>query len=218
MALFLDTCPSQISPARESLIKKLLSTLLYGFKSWVIYRHHLRLLERFHQRCLCTVLNIHWSDVVTNTSVLEQAAVTSIEAMLMRTQLRWAGHVSRMKDHHLPKILLYGELATGCRKRGALKRRYKDSLKQHLSLGHIDQHNWSTLTSNREAWRHTIYNAAVSFENTRRITLEEKRQRRKNRVLQKIPFKESFCCAFCNRICLSRIGLISHQSACNKCG
>ncbi|XP_051667216.1 uncharacterized protein LOC127481693 [Manacus candei] len=53
-----------------------LSALLYGSKSWVIYRHHLRLLERFHQRCLRTILNIHWSDYVTNTSVLEQAAVT----------------------------------------------------------------------------------------------------------------------------------------------
>ncbi|XP_051627166.1 uncharacterized protein LOC127462545 [Manacus candei] len=147
-----------------------LSTLLYRSESWVIYHHHLRLLERFHQRCLHTILNIHWSDYVTNTSVLEQAAITSIEAMLLRTQLRWAGHISRMKDHCLPKILLYGELATGCRKKGAPKRRYKDSLKQHLSLGHIGQHNWSTLASNREAWRHTIYNAAVSFENTHRIT------------------------------------------------
>ncbi|XP_050187470.1 uncharacterized protein LOC126648484 [Myiozetetes cayanensis] len=132
-----------------------LSALLYGSESWVIYPHHLRLLERFHQRCLRTILNIHWTDYVTNTSVLEQAAVTSIEAMLLRTQLSWAGHVSRMQDYRLPKIVLYGELATGCRKRGAPKRRYKDCLKQSLSLGHIDHHHWSTLASSREAWRQT---------------------------------------------------------------
>ncbi|XP_051667054.1 acetyl-CoA acetyltransferase, cytosolic isoform X2 [Manacus candei] len=132
----------------------------------------------------------------------EQAALTSVEAMLLRTQLRWAGHISRMKDHCLPKILLYGELATSCCKRGAPKRRYKDSLKQHLSLGRIDQHNWSTLASNQEVWRHTIFNAAASFEKAHRITFEEKRQHRKNRVLQNIPPKESLCCAFCNRTCL----------------
>ncbi|KAJ7421869.1 hypothetical protein WISP_40751 [Willisornis vidua] len=67
-----------------------------------------------------------------------QAGVTSIEAMLMRMQLRWAGHISRMEDHRLPKIVLYGDLTTGCLKRGAPKRRYKDSLKQHLSPVHID--------------------------------------------------------------------------------
>ena len=103
------------------------TTLLYGSESWVTYRHHLRLLERFHQRCLRTILGIHWSDFVTNVEVLEQAEVLSIEAMLMKSQLRWAGHVSRMEDHRLPKIVLYGELSTGHRDRGAPKKRYKDS-------------------------------------------------------------------------------------------
>ena len=36
-----------------------LTTLLYGSESWVTYRNHLKLLERFHQRCLRTILNIH---------------------------------------------------------------------------------------------------------------------------------------------------------------
>ena len=66
-------------------------------------RHHLRLLERFHQRSLRIILNIHWSDYVTNVEVLEQVEITIIEAMLLKSQLRWAGHVSRMDDHCLPK-------------------------------------------------------------------------------------------------------------------
>ncbi|KAJ7417985.1 hypothetical protein WISP_61687 [Willisornis vidua] len=123
--------------------------------------------------------------------------VTRIEAMLMRTQLLWAGHVSRMEDHRLLKIVLYGELATGCCKRGAPKRRCKDSLKQHLSLGHIDCHQWSTLASNWDSWRHTIHEAAASFENARRVSLEEKRQCRKNCSSPVLP-KEMFHCAFCD--------------------
>ncbi|KAJ7400362.1 hypothetical protein WISP_00211 [Willisornis vidua] len=63
----------------------------------------------------------------------------------MRTLLCWAGHVSMMEDHCLLKIVLHGELATGCHKRRAPKRRYKDSLKEYLSLGHFDCHQWSTL-------------------------------------------------------------------------
>ena len=43
-----------------------LTTLLYGSESWVTYRHHLRLLERFHHRCLRIILKIHWSNFVTN--------------------------------------------------------------------------------------------------------------------------------------------------------
>ena len=73
-----------------------LTTFLYGSESWVTYRHHLRLLKRFHQRCLRIILNIHWNDYVTNVEVLEQAMIASVEAMLLKAQLRWAGHVSRM--------------------------------------------------------------------------------------------------------------------------
>ena len=107
-------------------------TLLYGSELWVTYRHHLRLLEYFHQRCLRIILNIHWSDYVSNVEVLEQAEITSIEAILLKSQLRWAGHISRMDDHRLHKIALYGELFTGHHNRGAPKKRYKDSLKKSL--------------------------------------------------------------------------------------
>ena len=50
-----------------------LTTLMYGSESWVTYRHHLQLLDRFHQRCLRIVLNIHWSDYVSIVKVLEHA-------------------------------------------------------------------------------------------------------------------------------------------------
>ena len=98
-----------------------LPTLLYGSETWVTYSHHLRLLERFHQRCLRSIFNIHWSNYVTNVEVLQQAGITSIEAMMLKTQLRRAGHGSRMEVHHLTKIVLYGELSTGHHDRGAPK-------------------------------------------------------------------------------------------------
>ena len=69
--------------------------------------------------------------------------------MLLKSQLRWAGNVSRMEDHRLPKITMYGELSTGHRDRGAPKKRYKDCLKKSLSACHIDHRQWSTLAADR---------------------------------------------------------------------
>lgn len=195
-----------------------LTTLLYGSESWVTYRSHIRLLERFHQRCLRTILNIHWSTFRTNSEVLEQAGITSIEAMLLKNQLRWAGHVSRMEDHRLPKIALYGELASGHRDRGAPKKRYKDTLRKSLKACNINQNEWSTLAQDRGIWRHTITSASSSFESTRRASLEEKRQRRKTRAATTPNPDTTFPCCHCNRPCRSRIGLVSHERACRRSG
>ena len=138
--------------------------------------------------------------------------------MLVKTQLRWAGHVSRMEDHRLPKITLYGELSSGTRNRGAPKKRYKDVLKKHLGACHISHQEWSTLAGNRNAWRQTITKAASSFETTRRASVEEKRQRRKNRAAMSPNPDSTFTCSHCNRTCRSRIGLLSHERACRKRG
>ena len=193
-----------------------LTTLLYGAESWVTYRRHIRLLERFHQRCLRTILNIHWSDYVTNIEVLETANCSSIEARLLKIQLRWAGHVSRMEEHRLPKTVLFGELSTGHRNRGAPQKRYKDSLKRNLSCCGIDHLQWTSLASNRSAWRHRTVEATELFESSKRASAKEKRSKRKQRYTQTTSSTQSFPCSHCGRICLSRIGLFSHQRACAK--
>ena len=72
-------------------------------QSWVIYRQHVRLLKRFPKPCLLQSLTIHSGDFVTNVEVLEKAKVTSIVAMLLKSQLRWTGHVSRMENHRLSR-------------------------------------------------------------------------------------------------------------------
>ena len=81
----------------------------------------LQLLERFHQRCLRSILGTHWTDFVTNVAILERTGLSSIEAVLLRTHLRWAGHVHRMDDTCLPKMVLYSELASGQRSVGTPK-------------------------------------------------------------------------------------------------
>ena len=110
-----------------------LSTLLYGSETWVLYWKRIKLLECFHQRCLRAILGIKWQGHTTNIEVLEKADLPNIEAMLMLRQLRWAGHVARMVDSRMPKFVFYGEVSYGKRSIGALCRRYKDQMKQQLA-------------------------------------------------------------------------------------
>ncbi|KAL6475004.1 hypothetical protein MHYP_G00160440 [Metynnis hypsauchen] len=85
-----------------------LTSLLYGCETWTLYRKHVKLLESFHMRSLRSILGIRWQDRVTNLEVLDRAESTSIEAMVLKAQLRWTGHVIRMEPYRIPRQLLYG--------------------------------------------------------------------------------------------------------------
>lgn len=198
-----------------------LTTLMYGSECWVTHKHHVKQLERFHQRCLRNILHIKWWDFVTDVEVLERAKLTSIEAMLTKNRLRWVGHVSRMESHRLPKIALYGELSSGSRNVGTPKKRYKDLLKSSFGRFGICQTNWTELATDRATWRATINKAATSFEQDRRTEAVEKRKKRKEKTKNVASNTSNsqlpvYNCDHCGRSCGSRIGLYSHQRACKK--
>ena len=79
------------------------STLLYACETCTTYRRHLKILEQFHQQKLRQILNISWEERKTNVEVLERANMTSIEATILRHQLRWTGHITRINSTRLPK-------------------------------------------------------------------------------------------------------------------
>ena len=93
-----------------------LSSLLYGCESWVLYQRSLCKLDEFHMRCKRRIAGIKWQDRVPNTEVLHLCGITGIEAFLLQAQFRWVGHVVRMQDDCIPKQILYGQLSSGKRR------------------------------------------------------------------------------------------------------
>ena len=120
-------------------------------------------------RCLRSLLHIKWQDKVPDAEVLQRAEMEGIHAILLRHQLRWAGHVHRMDDCRLPKRLFYGELSTGKRTTDRPKKRYKDTLKEALKLCTIPQ----------ATWRSRVRSGVDDFEERRIKQKEERRQKRK---------------------------------------
>ena len=45
---------------------------------------------------------IKWQDTVPDTEVLTRAGIPSINTLLQKAQMRWAGYVTRMPDDRLP--------------------------------------------------------------------------------------------------------------------
>ena len=80
---------------------------------------------------------------------------------------------------------------------------------------HLQHRSPSTQATSRMNWRHTVY---LYFETTRRAHMEGKRRRRKNRDPSETISEQTVTCIRFGKICLTRIGFISHQRACTRRG
>ena len=186
----------------------ILTSLLYGCESWVLYHRHVVKLEQFHMRCLRRIAHVKWQDRIPNTEVLKICDITGIEAFLLAAQLRWTGHVIRMKETRLPKQVFYSQLQHGTRSRGGQQKRYKDVLKSYLKACNIQPHNLESLVADRSSWRSLCKASVQQFEVDRVAKLQEKRSQRKAGGTSTTG---DFTCVTCGRTCASRIGLYSHR-------
>jgi len=187
-----------------------LPTLLYACETWTAYSRHAKKLNHFHMGCLRRLLKIKWQDKIPDTAVLAKANLPSIYVHLKKSQLRWAGHVTRMPDKRLPKKLFYAELKTGKRSHGGQKKRYRDTLKASLKNFDIDTESWESMALDRSTWRSHIKSGAVSYEQKRTREAEAKRGRRKSRSTSVVDQPPAVSCPVCNRGFRAQIGLTSH--------
>ena len=129
-----------------------ISTILYGSKTWVPYRHHIRLLESLHIRRSQLILGHRWWHKVTHSEIRSRAGIPTIGSMLLHRQLRWLGHVIRMPHSRLPHCVPYGQLRLGHRSVGGQNKRFKDHIKSILKKCNIPLSRLEILASNRATW------------------------------------------------------------------
>jgi len=138
--------------------------------------------ECFQQRYLHPILHIHWSERRTNISVLESACLPSIETMIHKSQLRWAGHVVRMPDNRLPKQLLFYQLTHGVRPASGPKLRFKDIIKHNIKAFGTTTGTWEQAAMEWSKYRALLHSRAMLAEATRVERMKEKCRRCKDRT------------------------------------
>jgi hypothetical protein len=186
-----------------------LPVLLYASETWTVYVRHVKKLNHFHTVCLRKLLGIGWQDRIPDTDVLDRAGIPSINTLLMKSQLRWAGHLVRMPDHRMPKIIFFSEMMNGMRSHGGQKKRFKDTLKSSLKAFDIRTDSWELAALERASWRSCLYNGAVSCEASKKAAAELRRKKRKARELEPLT-PATISCPHCPRLFRARIGLSSH--------
>ena len=155
-----------------------ISTILHSCETWVPCRHHIRLLESFHIRCLQLILGLRRWHKLTHSEIIYRAGIPTIESMLLHRQLRWLGHVIGMPNSRLTHCVLYGQLRLGHRSVGGQKKHFKDHIKSILKKCNIPLNRLETLTSIRATRRSTCafgmsyfddeYDRAAALRHSRR--------------------------------------------------
>ncbi len=131
--------------------------LTYGAESWPLTAALTAKLEYVHQCHLRQILGVSWRDMVSHEAVHQRLGTISMDTHCRRQRLLWLGHVVRMPDTRLPKILLFGHL-TGARKRGrtlSLRKLYEKDI-MAIKDGVPDGLDWYELASDRKIWPHFV--------------------------------------------------------------
>jgi len=64
------------------------------------------------------------------------------------SEFRWTGHVIRMNDDRLPKVIFCSEFKDGTHSRGGQRKRYKDPLKANMKRCDMLPNNLEALALN----------------------------------------------------------------------
>ena len=130
-------------------------------KTWkdkVSYAHLISTLAKYNE-------NFDWANE-TNKGV----ALIAIETYCRLARLRYVGHVERMPDDRIPKMIMHGEISLGQRNPGRPLKSFKQSIKDDLVCFNIWEkyqgtgQSPKTLTEDREKWRKLINKQAQMFQ------------------------------------------------------
>ncbi len=140
----------------KSILYKVIvqSTLLYGCETWAVPELELSRLEVFQMRCLRTICKLSLMDRIPNEAVLKKCNTSRASDIVKYRRLRWLGHVARMENDRLPKMLLFSSLE-GAGKRGRPIKSWNDYVRKDLgNLGLAL--TWWRRCQDRPSWKAAI--------------------------------------------------------------
>ncbi len=100
--------------------------------------------------CLRRICGILLLDHITNSVMLKRRESFHVESQLRSKRLRWFGHICRMSDIRLPKVLLHGQLV-GQKCRGRPRTVWNDVVLFDIHKLRLNRYTRDAL--NKPVWR-----------------------------------------------------------------
>ena len=164
----------------------------YGCETWNSLESNMRALEGVQFRLLRRIFGYRWQSFKSFSDLIEESRLVGVvvlpmEAYVRRARLTYFGHICRMNDARLPKMVMFSEMAHGQRRVGGQQQTWKRCLKRDFQLFNIPR-EWQDLVLDRSKWRGLVKTFGVRFfmENWERRRAEKGRGRDVARLVR--PF------------------------------
>ncbi|GAB4813537.1 hypothetical protein N2152v2_000583 [Parachlorella kessleri] len=133
-------------------------TLLYGAHSWALTAQQEQRLHTFHMRCLRRILGLSLLDRIPNSVILACCGQQPIKEQLRLQRLLWLGHLVRMPDTRLPKLVFFSQLVAKRPRGRPLVRLREDVLRADVRSKGIAT-SWRRLAVDRAKWNEAVRQA-----------------------------------------------------------
>jgi hypothetical protein len=141
---------------KKVLTGMILPIMLDGAESWVVSATAMKELRAAYNRIVrgCCRVSLYTTRKhrITSASLQARLGVGTLEHYLDWRILGYAGHVMRMADGRLPKLIMQGRIE-GNGRVGAPPKTHSKQLIECLRRKSIDESNWTSLTSDKTKWR-----------------------------------------------------------------
>ena len=87
-------------PTKVHLVKAMVfPVVMYGCESWTIKKAECQRIDAFELRCWRRLLRVHWTERISNQSILkEMSPEYSLEGLMLKLKLQYFGHLMRRTD------------------------------------------------------------------------------------------------------------------------
>jgi len=143
-----------------------LPVVLYGCETWSLTLREERRLRLFENRVLRRIFGPKRDEVTGEWRKLHNEELNDLYCSpncvwVIKSRMRWAGHVARMGERRGVYRVLVGK-PEGKRPLGRPRRRWEDNIKMNLQEVGCGGMDWIELAQDRDRWR-TLVNAVMNL-------------------------------------------------------
>jgi hypothetical protein len=126
--------------------------LLYDCETWKTTNQITRILQIFTNKCLRRIMNIKWTDKITNEELWTITHQKSIENQIKRRKWNWIGHTLHKETGAIEKTALDWS-PQGYRRRGGPKGTWRRAIEDEIRSTRRSWNEVKGIAGDRNAWK-----------------------------------------------------------------